>query len=276
MKPILHLILALLAGCASAANLYPIQLNGQVLTDYAVPAGWTDPYSANLVLRYGELTNTIGWVDDVQGITATNAGSSTSILVMTNAPFGKIGKCFRFGGSSTDNRYFELPTNATPKVAGTVMFWANSSTRSYGPMAVYSTETLDGNHTFDAWVGRNINLGSGYPSCWAYDNGGYQFQLLSDTEVGDVGGAANGTQAWTHVAITWTNTTGATMYQNGTNVARDATANLTTTNMQWCGIGFSKGWGSHFQGYLADVRFYNIPLTSNQVNIVFSNSWGWR
>jgi len=172
---------------------------------------------------------------------ANNATSTRNTALMSDT--GKIGKGFKFNGSSDNIKHPSFP-NATQ--ARTFSAWIKTTTSSEQYLITDQQSSA---------VTLEISA-SGYPNkitMLAYD-GGFK-RCASSTSVQD------GT--WRHVAGTYNNNTQIQIYVNGIIENSLAIGN--------CSPGTNIIVGSHpapvvlFNGTMDDVRIYNRVLSSNEI-----------
>lgn len=265
MIKLLPIILAMLAGVASAANLYPIQINGKVMTDYAVPAGWTDPAS-----KYWwdfEKTNTatssaLG-SDLALSIPVTVSGSGVGWLTIGTNFFGgseagevnSASGCFTSGTfsvtSGTDTNCTLscwLKTTSTTGERGVLSLAQNTSTFPTNAVEIL----FEGTQVWAVLQRVNANYVARYSTATTTD-GNWHFVACTFA-----GLATNNLNVYIDGAIR--NNGG---LSGGTVTGFGSTAKAIT-------IG-GRGTGSRFTGNIDGVKFYPSVLTSNQVYTAFVN-----
>jgi hypothetical protein len=86
-------------------------------------------------------------------------------------------------------------------------------------------------------------------------------------------GAALATNAWVHVAGTYTGSV-LRFYVNGVEVAQRAVSGAIVTSAGPLRLGGNSMWGEYFQGRLDDVRLYNRALAASEVQAAMTTPVG--
>jgi hypothetical protein len=164
---------------------------------------------------------------------------------------GKLGNAVKLSGSS---QYVALPANVVNGLADfTVALWVNlAATSAYSRLFDFGADT-----THNMYL--TVNAGSG-PRFAITTNGSNAEQRISAT-------GQLPTNAWTHVAVTLSGTTG-TLYVNGAAVATNANvtlrpANLGATANNW--IGRSQYSDPYLNGTVDDFQIYSLALSADEV-----------
>lgn len=130
--------------------------------------------------------------------------------------------------------------------------------------------------TISAWVNHNGSL-SGYPQIVSKraGNTAYQFNIKNTGELyfgvdGTsfvTGSTSLSSNTWYHVAVTWTNGTGAVaFYLNGSPDGTGTSKTSVTSNTGAFEIGKNPAFTNWFGGAMDEVVFYDYVLTSTEVN----------
>ncbi|MEI7484873.1 MAG: LamG-like jellyroll fold domain-containing protein [Ignavibacteriota bacterium] len=232
-------------GDGAAAN------TGGALTSAASYTGLSSSYTFN---------SGVAAYDDISGLTGfyRNGASPVYSSVLSNPlPYNFALLC-SFG----TNDYVTVPGNAAfnAVTAGTIEAWVKPNAQSTTHM-LFSRGTTG----FDFWFGIRQSIGNKM----VVDIGAAQFV--------NTDGLAIPLSVWTHIAAKWVQS-GAnytvTFYVNGVQSGTPVT--LAGTWVSTVGTVLLGGWhggsANHFNGYLDEVRFWNIALTPAQITKYMFNS----
>ncbi len=198
---------------------------------------------SGLVAAYGFDEGSGASVSDRSG-----RGNDGVISGATWSTAGRFGKALSFNGTSSwvtvnDSASLDLTNGMT------LQAWVYPTTALTGWRTVMMKEQPGAIvYYLDA------NSDSSVPAMGVY----------AGADRGLYGNAQVPANTWTHLAATYDGTT-QRLYVNGVQVASRAQPGSITVSSSPLRIGGNSVWGEYFQGYIDEVRIYNRPLTTGEI-----------
>ncbi len=196
---------------------------------------------------------------------------TTYNVTLTTDRFGTVDSAYAFNGTDS---YISYPADLLPTAERTVSLWFYTPTIRTDPLPGYTLLGYGGGSPGNSWI-MDINNRSQLGTYEIYDND-VDLILYSYPQ------APEG--LWYHWVVT-TNSSGTTMYINGSPVASNANymngTLVTGTDLAFgasvdtTGIApYGDANASYFQGKLDDIRIYDIALTGTEVQSLYlENGW---
>ncbi|HEX5474874.1 MAG TPA: N,N-dimethylformamidase beta subunit family domain-containing protein [Vicinamibacterales bacterium] len=212
---------------------------------------WTVPSGLVAAYTFAEGSGTT--TADVSG--HGNTGTITNAAWTTN---GRFGHALVFNGA---NSLVRVADNATLRLtsAMTIEAWVNPTT-----LSGWRTVAFKGNTSGMAYV------------LYGYDNAPRPAGYINTGSGGDkavAGTSAPALNAWTHLALTFSNGT-LSIYVNGVLAGSKTYSGSIRSTTQALTMGGNDVWGEWFSGTLDEIRIYNRALTPAEIQAGMNQTLG--
>ena len=273
------LVVSLFCFSAQAANWYPIVLNGQLMTDYAVPA--TIYYNSLYDVDSNLWTYSVGeyLFDTAQSWTNSSTNSDTSYAGARPVTQLLSAASIQAVTNLWTNNYYSVsgPSGFAPILATDSGLPSGQSSRYVGAWVKLRSKPAVGSGlyivaaygkilTYNSYAMYIDNRQIGTPACSL---------AVSPNGIGKTGSTTLSTNIWYYLSVDMANVSTVNLYVNGVKETLSQSDNFSPMNTVLTGTNFIGGWGISgivLDGWIDSVLVLNGSLSSNQIYNIFDKT----